>query len=71
MLWFKLKTKRPESIFMSEKISLLYAPADYRINSELQGTFSRSHFSLCSVARAVGNTSFRASSMDANDGMSF
>jgi len=35
MLRLKIKTKGPKSIFMSEKIYLLCARADYRIDSEL------------------------------------
>jgi len=34
-------------------------------------TFLLSNFSLCSVGKTVDNTSFKASTVDANGGMSF
>lgn len=55
---------------MSEKTGLLCARADYRIDSELQASFSLSHFSLCSVDRTADNISFKASTVDANGGVS-
>lgn len=71
MLKLKLKTKQLASIFISEKNCHPCARTNYSIDSEMQGSSSLSHFSLCSVARTVGNTSFKASSTDANGGMSF